>query len=136
MKITTQIKVVTTLGLFGFKCLGWRRRLAKSIAENIYKEANMATTTQNNLSMGRQKQIKEANMATIKSILNNKITKMVTRSRVLKATGLTVEEFEGGIDCFIRDFCEEGWCKEELRSIINTLIHLNREISEYGIYWF
>lgn len=38
MKITTQIKVVTLLGLLGFKCLDWRRRLAHTIAENIYKE--------------------------------------------------------------------------------------------------
>lgn len=38
MKITTQIKIVTLLGLFGFKCLSWRRRLAHTIAENIYKE--------------------------------------------------------------------------------------------------
>jgi hypothetical protein len=75
-------------------------------------------------------------MATIKSILNNTIIKMVTRSRVLKATGVKAEEFEGGIDCFIRDFCEEGWCKEELRDILDTLFHLNREIGEYGIYWF
>ena len=75
-------------------------------------------------------------MATIKSILNNTITKMVTRSRVLKATGVMEEEFEGGIDIFIRDFCEEGWCKTELRDILDTLFHLNREISEYGIYWF
>ena len=42
MKITTQIKVVTLLGLLGFKCLGWRRRLAKSIAENINKEVQDA----------------------------------------------------------------------------------------------
>lgn len=38
MKITTQIKVVTLLGLLGFKCLSWRRRLAHAIAESIYKE--------------------------------------------------------------------------------------------------
>ena len=100
-------------------------------------------------------------MSTIKSILNNTITKMVTRSRVLIATGIREEEFDywvdtciaehysnsckyeewtsqgyGGVDCFIRDFCEEGWCKDELSSILNTLFHLNREISEYGTYWF
>lgn len=40
--MTVQIKVVTLLGLFGFKCLGWRRRLAKSIAESIYKEVQNA----------------------------------------------------------------------------------------------
>ena len=42
MKITTQIKVVTLLGLLGFKCLSWRRHLAKSIAEGIYKEVQDA----------------------------------------------------------------------------------------------
>lgn len=42
MKITTQIKIVTLLGLLGFKCLSWRRRLAHTIAENIYKEVQDA----------------------------------------------------------------------------------------------
>ena len=38
MVLTIQIKVVTLLGLLGFKCLGWRRRLTHTIAEGIYKE--------------------------------------------------------------------------------------------------
>ena len=81
-------------------------------------------------------------MSIIKSILNNTISRMVTRLRVLKATGCSIEDFAGvvndpdGIDCFIKDFRKEGWCKTELRSILDTLFHLNREINEYGQYWF
>ena len=81
-------------------------------------------------------------MSIIKSILNNTISMMVTRNRVLKATGCSIEDFAevvnnpDGIDCFIKDFRREGWCDTELRSILDTLFHLNREINEYGIYWF
>lgn len=104
-------------------------------------------------------------MKTIKSILNNKIAKMVTRERVLKVSGCdadmftdnivhrinngyTDEDYEmvlpdggeepiiDGVDIFIKEFCEEGWCKTELSSIIDTLLHLNRSIDDYGCYWF
>ena len=94
-------------------------------------------------------------MKTIKSILNNKIAKMVTRERVLKVTECSLEVFndqlvsyyetkqhtpsEGfndGIECFISDFRKEGWCKTELRSIIHTLFHLDFAIHCYGEYWF
>lgn len=94
-------------------------------------------------------------MKIIKSILNDTISKMVTRSRVLKISGCSLTEFndmlvsyygtkqhspdEGfkdGIEAFISDFLKEGWCKTELRSILNTLFHLNRAIYEYGWYWF
>ena len=81
-------------------------------------------------------------MSIIKSILNNTISMMVTRNRVLKATGCSIEDFAevvndpDGIDCFIKDFRREGWCDTELRSILDTLFHLNREIDEYGQYWF
>ena len=81
-------------------------------------------------------------MSIIKSILNNTISMMVTRDRVLKATGCSIEDFAevvnnpDGIDCFIKDFRREGWCKTELRSILDTLFHLNREINDYGTYWF
>lgn len=97
-------------------------------------------------------------MSIIKSILNNTISKLVTRNRVLKATKVEEIEFDiwvfeivyrklsgwkeyddlrmSGVDLFIRDFRKEGWCKTELRDILDTLFHLNREIREYGIYWF
>ena len=81
-------------------------------------------------------------MTIIKSILNNTISMMVTRNRVLKATGCSIEDFAevvnnpDGVDCFIKDFRKEGWCKTELRSILDTLFHLNREINDYAEYWF
>ena len=75
-------------------------------------------------------------MAIIKRILNNTISMMVTHNRVLKATGCSIEDFDGGIDCFIEDFRKEGWCNTELRSILDTLFHLNRTIDCYGQYWF
>ena len=81
-------------------------------------------------------------MSIIKSILNNTISMMVTRNRVLKATRCSIEDFAevvnnpDGIDCFIKDFRREGWCKTELRSILDTLFHLNREIDCYAEYWF
>ena len=81
-------------------------------------------------------------MSIIKSILNNAISRMVTRNRVLKATGCSIEDFAevvnnpDGIDCFIKDFRKEGWCDTELRSILDTLFHLNRAINDYGQYWF
>ena len=81
-------------------------------------------------------------MSIIKSILNNTISRMVTRNRVLKATRCSIEDFAevannpDGIDCFIKDFRREGWCKTELRSILDTLFHLNREIDCYAEYWF
>ncbi len=81
-------------------------------------------------------------MSIIKSILNNTISRMVTRNRVLKATGCSIEDFAevannpDGIDCFIKDFRREGWCDTELRSILDTLFHLNRAIDCYGQYWF
>ena len=81
-------------------------------------------------------------MSIIKSILNNTISMMVTRNRVLKATGCSIEDFAevvdnpDGIDCFIKDFRREGWCDTELRSILDTLFHLNREIDCYAEYWF
>lgn len=81
-------------------------------------------------------------MSIIKSILNNTISMMVTRNRVLKATGCSIEDFAevvndpDGIDCFIKDFRKEGWCKTELRSILDTLFHLNSGINDYAEYWF
>ena len=81
-------------------------------------------------------------MSIIKSILNNTISMMVTRNRVLKATGCSIEDFAevvnspDGIDCFIKDFRREGWCDTELRSILDTLFHLNRVINDYAEYWF
>lgn len=82
-------------------------------------------------------------MSIIKTTLNKLIIKMVTRERVLKATRCTAEEFNhhvapgiDGVKVFMERFAEEGWCKEELSSIIHTLFHLNEEIFEYGIYWF
>lgn len=81
-------------------------------------------------------------MAIIKSILNNTISMMVTRNRVLKATRCSIEDFAevvnspDGIDCFIKDFRKEGWDNTELRSILDTLFHLNRTIDCYGQYWF
>ena len=81
-------------------------------------------------------------MTIIKRILNNTISMMVTRNRVLKATGCSIEDFAevvnspDGIDCFIKDFRKEGWCDTELRSILDTLFHLNRAIDCYGQYWF
>ena len=90
------------------------------------------TTTNKTISRGN----------TMKSILNNMISRMVTRNRVLKATGCSIEDFAevvnnpDGIDCFIEDFRREGWCKTELRSILDTLFHLNREIDCYAEYWF
>ena len=100
-------------------------------------------------------------MSIIKSILNNTISMMVTRNRVIKATGCPIEDFTrtvnriiiaqsynsheylmrmmydyDGVDCFIKDFRKEGWCKTELRSILGTLFHLNREINDYAEYWF
>ena len=81
-------------------------------------------------------------MSIIKSILNNTISMMVTHNRVLKATGCSIEDFAeavnnpDGVDCFIKDFRKEGWCKTELRSILDTLFHLNREINDYAEYWF
>ena len=100
-------------------------------------------------------------MSIIKSSLNKLIIKMVTRERVLKVSGLKVEDFNkwvndiiagqyssaheyskwlahgyDGVDCFIKDFCKEGWCKRELRDILDTLFHLNREIDDYAGYWF
>ena len=81
-------------------------------------------------------------MSIIKSILNNTISMMVTRNRVLKATRCSIEDFTevvnspDGIDCFIKDFRREGWCDTELRSILDTLFHLNRAIDDYGQYWF
>ena len=81
-------------------------------------------------------------MSIIKSILNNTISMMVTRNRVLKATGCSIEDFAevvnnpDGIDCFIKDFRKEGWCDTELRSILDTLFHLNRAINDYAEYWF
>ena len=93
-------------------------------------------------------------MSIVKSSLNKLIIKMVTRERVLKATGCSVEDFNNnvagwhkcaellqipgidGVDIFMKHFAKEGWCKTELRSILDTLFHLNREIFEYGIYWF
>ena len=93
-------------------------------------------------------------MSIIKSSLNKLIIKMVTRERVLRATRCSVEDFNNnvatwpmyakllqipgidGVDVFMEHFAQEGWCKTELRSILDTLFHLNREIFEYGIYWF
>ena len=92
-------------------------------------------------------------MTIVKSSLNKLIIKMVTRERVLRTTGCPVEDFNNnvanwaacieyrmkgldGVDIFIEYFRKEGWCKTELRSILDTLFHLNREIREYGIYWF
>lgn len=94
-------------------------------------------------------------MSAIKSSLNSLISKLVTRKRVLKATKVEEIDFDAmlmqyfetkqkspednyydGVDAFIRDFLKEGWCKEEYRDIFDTLFHLNREISEYGTYWF
>lgn len=92
-------------------------------------------------------------MSIIKSSLNKLIIKMITRERVLKATRCSVEDFNNnvagwaacieyqkkgldGVDIFMEYFRKEGWCKTELRSILDTLFHLNREIFEYGIYWF
>lgn len=93
-------------------------------------------------------------MSIIKSSLNKLIIKMVTRTRVLKATGCSIGEFNhnvatwpmyagllghhgiDGVDIFMEHFAEEGWCKTELRSILDTLFHLNREISSYAEYWF
>lgn len=73
-------------------------------------------------------------MKIIKSILNNTISKMVTRERVLKVTGVSEEEYD--IDQFVKDFREEGWCKRDLRIILDTLFHLDRAIDDYGWYWF
>ena len=94
-------------------------------------------------------------MKIIKSILNNTISKMVTRSRVLKVTECSLavfndqlagyyetkqhtpdEGFKDGVEAFISDFRKEGWCKTEFRHIIHTLFHLNSAIHEYGCYWF
>ena len=100
-------------------------------------------------------------MSIITSILNNAISMMVTRNRIIKATGCPIEDFTrtvnraiiaqsynsheylmhmmygyDGVDCFIKDFRKEGWCKTELRSILDTLFHLNRAINDYGQYWF
>lgn len=97
-------------------------------------------------------------MAIIKSSLNSLISKLVTRNRVLKATKIEEIEFDkcvfdivdrklfrweeyndlrmSGVDLFIRDFRKEGWCKTELRVILDTLFHLNRAIGEYSLYWF
>ena len=81
-------------------------------------------------------------MSIIKSILNNTISMMVTRNRVLKAIGCSIEDFAeaannpDGIDYFIKNFRREGWCDTELRSILDTLFHLNRAIDDYGQYWF
>lgn len=104
-------------------------------------------------------------MKIIKSILNNKIRKMVTRERVLRVTecdedvftdniihrinnGYTDECYEmvlpdggeepclDGVDIFISEFLEEGWCKTELSDILDTLFHLDFAIHCYGDYWF
>lgn len=93
-------------------------------------------------------------MSIFKSSLNSLISKLVTRNRVLKVSKLEEIDFDAalmgyyetkqkkpgddydGVDAFIKDFRKEGWCKTELRSILYTLFHLNREIGEYGIYWF
>lgn len=96
----------------------------------------------------------------IKTTLNNLISKMVTRKRVLKATQCSEMDFDAmlmeyfevhmkdpkdnyydGIDAFIRDFRKEGWCKEEILTrdcncILSTLFHLNERINEYALYWF
>lgn len=93
-------------------------------------------------------------MKIIKSILNKLIVKMVTRERVLKATSCSIEDFNNnvatwpryagllghhgidGVDVFMKHFAKEGWCKRELRDILDTLFHLNREIDSYAEYWF
>lgn len=73
-------------------------------------------------------------MKTIKSILNNKIAKMVTRERVLRVTEVSETDYD--IDQFIADFCKEGWCKTSLFDILDTLFHLDDAIDSYGWYWF
>ena len=75
-------------------------------------------------------------MATTHTLLNSLISKLVTHNRVIKATGCSEEDFGDGVEAFISDFRREGWCKTELRDILDTLFHLNREINEYGTYWF
>lgn len=93
-------------------------------------------------------------MSIIKSSLNKLIIKMVTRERVLKATGCSVEDFNNnvatwpmyakllqipsidGVEVFMEHFAQEGWCKRELRDILDTLFHLDREIDSYAEYWF
>lgn len=93
-------------------------------------------------------------MSIIKSSLNKLIIKMITRSRVLRATEISVSYFNyhvatwpmyaelllipgiDGVDVFMEHFTEEGWCKTELRDILDTLFHLDREINEYASYWF
>ena len=94
-------------------------------------------------------------MSCTKLFLNSLISKLVTRALVIKSTGCSEKDFndqlqgyysttqhsldEGfkdGVDAFISDFRKEGWCKTELRDILDTLFHLGREINEYGTYWF
>lgn len=93
-------------------------------------------------------------MSIIKSSLNKLIIKMITRERVLRATETSVEYFNhhvatwpmyakllqvpgiDGVEVFMEHFAEEGWCKTELRDILDTLFHLDREINEYALYWF
>lgn len=94
-------------------------------------------------------------MSIVKSSLNSLISKLVTRNRVIKATECSEkvfndmlqgyystkqhspdEGFKDGVDCFISDFRKEGWCKRELRSILDTLFHLNDHIDRYAEYWF
>lgn len=75
-------------------------------------------------------------MVIVHTLLNSLISKLVTRDRVIKATGCSEEDFEGGVEAFISDFRREGWCKTELCDILDTLFHLDREINEYGTYWF
>ena len=93
-------------------------------------------------------------MSIVKSSLNSLISKLVTRNRVLKVSKLEEIDFDAalmgyyetkqkkpgddydGVDAFIKDFRKEGWCKRELRDILDTLFHLNREIDSYAEYWF
>ena len=107
------------------------------------------------MASGTYKTLEVTIMSIVKSSLNSLISKLVTRNRVIKATGCSEkifndmlqgyystkqhspdEGFKDGVDCFISDFRKEGWCKTELRDILDTLFHLGREINEYGYYWF
>ena len=87
--------------------------------------------------------------AMLLNLLNRVITRMVTPNRVhgvtlgrvveiygMPQTMHDMEELTEAYYDFAQDFCKEGWCKTELRSVIYTLFHLNRKIYNYAEYWF
>lgn len=41
-----------------------------------------------------------------------------------------------GWEVFRLDFFDEGWCKTDLRDILDTLFHLKRALNDYAGYWF